>query len=171
MSYFPVGTAIDLIMRTQISTKDNKSGDRVYFEVAQNLSYRGQVVVPAGATVVGEVIRADRNGHFGRKGHLEIRPLYVETAYGPVRLTGRSADDGTSAVAVSVATIVLVSPLGFLIHGTSAHLAPGSTVTAYLADDLRFKVQDPRVQTASIEPDGRTLPERFAPAAFSPGPR
>ena len=141
MSYFPMGTALMLRSRTQVSTKDNVSGDRLYLEVAEPLSYRGQVVVPAGSVAVAEVASVQRNGHFGKKGKLEIRLLYVETPNGPVRLSGQANDEGTSGTITSVATMLLASPLGFLVHGTSAQLPPGTVVRAYLAEDLRFPVQ------------------------------
>jgi len=137
--YLPMGTPLMLKTRTQVSTKDNKVGDRVYLEVAESVSYRGQVVIPIGAPVVGEVASFQRNGHAGKKGKIEIRLLYAETPSGPVRLTGSSRDEGTSGTAASVATMVLLSPLGgFFIHGTSAAIPPGTAVQAHLAENLRF---------------------------------
>ncbi|HXH14716.1 MAG TPA: hypothetical protein VNJ10_01120 [Sphingomonas sp.] len=162
MSYFPMGTALTLRSRTQVSTKDNISGDRLYLEVAESLSYRGQVVVPAGSVAVAEVASVQRNGHFGKKGKLEIRLLYVETPNGPVRLSGQANDEGTSGTITSVATILLASPLGFLVHGTSAQLPPGTVVRAYLAEDLRFPVQ-PWQQVAAMP----AYPDR-APAIARP---
>ena len=159
-AYLPIGTPLRLVTRTQLSTKDDKPGDRFYLDVAESLVYRGQVVVPAGAVAVGEVARSDRNGHFGKKGKLDIRILYVETPTGPVRLGGQANDEGTSGTAVSLATMAFVSSLGFLIHGTSAHLANGTVVEAYLADDLRFTVEPAQAQLAMVQPDAAG----FAPA-------
>lgn len=166
ISYLPMGTPLILTTRSQVSTKDNKAGDRIYLEVAEGISYRGQVIVPAGAVAVGEVARADRNGHFGKKGKLDIHLLYVETPSGPIRLSGQANDEGTSGTITSVATIVLVSPLGFLVHGTSAHIPYGTTVKAYLAEDMKFAVQDAAVQAVMIQPDARPLPTSFDPAVF-----
>lgn len=92
--YLQMGTPLMLRTRTQISTKDNKPGDRVYLEVAENVSFRGQTVIPIGSPVFAEVSRAQRNGHFGRKGKLEIRLHYAQTPSGPVRLTGTAYDEG-----------------------------------------------------------------------------
>lgn len=167
MSYFPMGTPIVLTTRTQVSTKDNKPGDRFYLEVAESISYRGEVVLPAGAVAVGEVVRSDRNGHFGKKGKIDIRLLYIETPNGPVRLSGRVADEGTSGAIASFATIAFVSGLGFLIHGTSAHIPFGTTVTAYLAEDMRFRTRPTLVQASPAAPEARRLPARFDPSVFS----
>lgn len=181
MTYFPMGTPLTLTTRTQLSTKDNKPGDRFYLEVAEDLSYQGQVVVPAGSVAVGEVARVQRNGHFGKKGKLGVRLLYVETPNGPVRISGQAGDEGTSGTATSIATIAFVSPLGFLIHGTSAQLPADTVVQAYLAQDLRFRAQPGMTQVATTQalPDGaemmaradngQPLPARFDPGAFRGG--
>jgi hypothetical protein len=138
--YLPMGTPLMLRTRTQISTKDNKPGDRVYLEVAEAVSFRGQVVIPIGSPVIGEVSSVQRNGHVGKKGKLEIRLIQAETPSGPVRLTGTAYDEGKSGTALSVGTMLLVSGLGgFFIHGTSAQLPAGTPVQAYLAEDLRFR--------------------------------
>ncbi|MHA6720586.1 hypothetical protein ACX40Y_14185 [Sphingomonas sp. RS6] len=163
---------MSLVTRTEVSTKENKAGDRIYLEVAESVVFRGQVVVPIGSIVVGEVTRVQRNGHFGKKGKVEIRPLYVETPSGPVRLTGRGYDEGKSGTAVSIATFALVSTLGFLIHGTSGTIEAGTPVTAYLAEPLLFThYQQQETQTASAatfsEPAApKPLPTRFDPSVF-----
>ena len=140
--------------RTQVSTKENKPGDRVYLEVAESVSFRGQIVVPIGSPVIAEVSQAQRNGHVGKKGKLTLRLIQVETPSGPVRLNGMAYDEGTSGTAASVATMVLLSPLGgFLIHGTSANIHAGTTVQGYLAEPLRF-----RWHPETVSADASSLP-------------
>jgi hypothetical protein len=137
--HLPAGTPLTLRTRTQISTKDNKPGDRVYLEVAESVYFRGQVVIPAGAPVYGEVVSLQRNGHLGKKGKLEVRLIQAETPSGPVRLTGRAYDEGKSGTALSVGTMLFVSALGgFFIHGTSAEIPAGTEVLASLEQPLRF---------------------------------
>ncbi|CAH0350147.1 MAG: hypothetical protein WA085_02550 [Sphingobium sp.] len=135
----PTGTPLMMRTLTQISSKENKPGDRVYLEVAENVSYRGQVVIPAGSPVVAEVAGMQRNGHLGKKGKIEIRLIEVQTPSGPVRIMGRAADEGKSGTAASIATMFFVSALGgFLIHGTSALIPNGTAVQGQLANDLKF---------------------------------
>ena len=167
-AYFPIGTPLTLRTRTQVSTKTNKPGDRLYLEVAETLYYHGQAVIPAGSVAVGEVARADRNGHVGRKGKLDVNLLYVETPSGPIRLTGGSSDEGTSGLITSVATMALVSPLGFFVHGTSAHLPYGTPIVAALAEPMRFYPQSVQQEALNVvQPDGvRALPARFDPSVF-----
>lgn len=136
--FLPGGTPIKLRMLTQISSRDSKPGDRVYLEVAESISLRGQVVIPVGAPVFGEVSVMERNGHFGKKGKIGLRLIQVETPSGPVRLGGDAYKEGHSGTAASVATMVLVSWVGFVIHGTSARVMPGTPVDAFLSEPLSF---------------------------------
>lgn len=166
--YMASGTPVYLRTVTEVNTKDNKAGDRIYLEVAEPLSFRGYVVVPAGTPVVAEVSRVQRNGHFGKKGKLEVRLKYMHTPNGTVRLSGAGYDEGKSGTAASVATMLLVSPLGFLVHGTSGYIKPGTVVTASLAESLRFAWDGTRpVETAmQVQADGEPLP---SPGFANPG--
>lgn len=140
--FFTAGTPVLLRTETDISTKTTRAGDRVYLRVAEPLAYKGQVVIPAGAPAVAEVVRADRNGHLGRKGKLNIQLLYIQTPMGQVPLGGGKEQFGRSGTALSVGTMLFVSTLGgFLIHGTSATIPYGSFVQAFTAEPLRFLEQ------------------------------
>ena len=146
-TYFPMGTPLQLTTRTVLTTKDNHAGDRFYLEVAEPLVYRGQVVVPAGAVAVGEVMQADRSAALGRKGQLAVRLLYVQTPSGPVRLSGRLARNGIDQGVLAIGGGAVIAWPMFFIHGTSGRLAADSNVTAYLADDLRFAVSADAART------------------------
>lgn len=169
-TYFPMGTGLALRTRTEANTKQMKPGDRVYLEVAESLSYRGQIVVPVGAPAVAEVARSESNGHFGKRGQIEIHLLYVQTPYGPVRLSGGTSSKGKEATAWSVPGAAFVAwPLIF-VHGTSGYIRPGTALTGYLAESLTFTALPPAPQVATAamaQPDdARALPARFDPDAF-----
>ncbi len=137
--YLPIGTPLKLQTTTPLSTKVSKPGDRVRLAVVEEVSFRGSVVVPVGTSVIGEVSQAQRNGHVGKKGKLQVRLVSIEMPDGPVRLSGNVYDEGKSHTALSVGTMLLVSPLGgFLIHGTSASIPAETPVTAHIAEPLRF---------------------------------
>lgn len=160
-SYFPMGTPMTFRTRTEVNTKQARPGDRFYLEVAESLTYRGQVVVPVGAPAVGEVIRSEKNGHFGKKGKLEVRLLYVETPYGPVRLGGQSGDRGKEAAGWVIPGAALVAwPLVF-VHGASAYLRHGTQMTGYTAEPLAFAQVPGAAALATVQPD--SLPTAFTP--------
>ena len=163
MTEFPIGTPLALITRTEVNTKQAKPGDRVYLEVAENLVHRGQIVVPAGAPAVAEVIRSERNGHFGKKGSIELRLLYAQTPSGPVRLSGGIARNGKNQTLLAVGAVAAGGLIFGLIHGTSGYIRHGTPVLAYTAESLRFLHQP--VQSAGYVAE-RPLPVRFDPSAF-----
>lgn len=137
--YLPIGTPLKLQTTTPLSTKSSKPGDRVRLVVVEDVSFRGTVVVPVGTSVIGEVSRAQRNGHVGKKGKLEVRFVSIEMPDGPVRLSGTVYDEGKDQTALSVGTMLFVSALGgFLIHGTSASIPAQTPVTAHIMEPLRF---------------------------------
>lgn len=164
-SYFPSGTPLRLITQTELSTRENRAGDRFYLQVAEPLVYRGQTVLPAGALAVGEVIRVERSAAAGKRGEMAVRLLYVQTPGGPVRLSGRVDRVGINQQVLAIGGATFVAWPMIFIHGTSARLPANSMVLAYLADDLRFPLAAP---TALAANDGtRMLPARFDPSAFS----
>lgn len=137
---FPMGTPVKLATRTELNTKDVRAGDRFYLEVVEPIAYRGQIVVPAGAFAVGEVMRAERNGMFGKRGELEVRLNSLQTPSGPVRLFGRSGRNGMEQGMLAIGgALVIAWPMMF-IHGTSGRLPADTVLTAYLAEDLRFSL-------------------------------
>ncbi|QIQ86786.1 hypothetical protein [Erythrobacter sp.] len=165
--YFSRGTPVELQTTHLISTKDFEPGDRVYLEVAEPLMFRGQTIVPAGTRVRGEVATVQRNGHFGRKGKIEIRLVSMVTPHGPVRVSGSEYDEGESGAVASFGTMLLVSGLGFIIKGTSGYIQPGTPVTARLDEDLQF-TYNPSARSlarkgAEVFPDGtRTAAPGFS---------
>lgn len=171
-AYFPMGTELKLTTRTELNTKSSNPGDRFYLEVAEPLIYHEQAVIPVGSVAVGEVMRAEKNGYFGKKGQLEVRLLYVQTPSGPVRLSGRKARAGTGQEVLAIGGAAFIAWPMLFIHGTSGRLPADTIVTAQLADDLRFPVQDQPVTAATDVPAtyaqvSRQLPARFDPSVFS----
>lgn len=150
-SWLPVGTPLLLATDASFSTKHARAGEPVRLLLAAPLTNAGQVIVPAGATAVGEVAEASPNGHFGVKGKLGIRLLYLITPNGQVQLTGETRREGASGTLLSFGTMATVSWLSFLIHGTSASLPSGALLAATLAEPLPF-FRDGAAQVASRAP-------------------
>lgn len=151
-----IGTPVTLATRTRVSTKDDlKTGQRVFLTVMEDVSYNGQVLIPAGSPAFGEIEYVESNGHFGKRGSVGVTLSYVQTPYGPVQLSGQRETKGHSGTALSVATIALVSPWGFVIHGTSAKMEAMTPIQGYLASPLRFTEQKPQqaADARVVQPD------------------
>ncbi|MDB5702472.1 MAG: hypothetical protein JWL66_2671 [Sphingomonadales bacterium] len=141
--YVQAGYPVMLMTRTELSTRDNRAGDRFFLDVAENISAKGQVVIPAGSVAVGEIIRSERNGHWGKSGKMDVRVLFIDTPNGRIPLSGQRDSRGKSGTVPVVATTLFVSIIGgALIHGTSARIPAGTPLQAYLGDDLRFTLNE-----------------------------
>lgn len=69
----PSGTHIPLVLHNAISTKSARPGDPVYFETLYPIMIDGQVVIPAGSYVSGEVTESKRPGRVKGRGELAIK--------------------------------------------------------------------------------------------------
>ncbi len=160
--YIPMGTPLMLRTLNQINTREAHVGDRIYMQVAEPIMFRGQTIIPEGSPAIGEVSELQRNGHFGRKGKVAVRVIEVQTPSGPVQLSGRAYDEGRSGTAISVGTIMVVSVLGFLIHGTSGDIPAGTSVRSYLGERMNFRWNgEPEQQAVATE----AVPDKLAVAS------
>ena len=132
------GTAVQLRMKTELTTKDKRAkvGDRFALEVTEPVILNGLTVIPVGAVATGEIMTVRNKGMFGKSGLIEARMMHVRVGDRQIRLTGRVDDKGSkNGVGAGVATYATLVG-GFLITGTSAVIPAGTTVTAYLEEDV-----------------------------------
>ena len=132
------GTPIHLATDVDMSSQDNRVGDRVDLRVLDAVSLNGHTVIPVGTRGVGEVTLVRRKGMWGKSGRLEFRPLYIvlggrEIPISAHQMTKEHGETGTAGV---VASIVVLPLAGFFVTGTSARIPRGSTVDAELSEDL-----------------------------------
>jgi hypothetical protein len=92
----PSGTHIPLVLHNSISTKSARPGDPVYFETLYPIMIDGQVVIPAGSYVSGEVTESKRPGRVKGRGELAIKMtnMILPNAY-QVNLNATPAGVGT----------------------------------------------------------------------------
>jgi hypothetical protein len=132
------GTPIHLATEVDLSSQENRVGDRVDLRVLDAVSLNGHTVIPVGTRGVGEVTLVRRKGMWGKSGRLEFRPLYIvlggrEIPISAHQMTKEHGETGTAGV---VASIVVLPLAGFFVTGTSARIPRGSTVDAELSEDL-----------------------------------
>lgn len=153
------GTAIQLETRDNLTTehKQLKVGQRFDLDVLQPVILDGQVAIPAGSRAVGEVVTVRNKGMWGKSGGITCRVLYVEANGQRLRLNGTFDDRGETGTAGVVAAVAFVPVAGFFVTGTSAKIAPGSHVTAFLAEEVP-------VQFTSPEPPKPMIVATLAPA-------
>lgn len=132
------GTPIHLATDSEMSSHDNRVGDRVDLRVLDAVSLNGHTVISVGTRGVGEVTLVRRKGMWGKSGRIEFRPLYLmlggrQIPISAHQMTKEHGETGTVGV---VASIVVLPLAGFFVTGTSATIPRGSTVDAQLSQDL-----------------------------------
>jgi hypothetical protein len=132
------GTKVALKTSEELTTKGKKLrvGQHFNMEVAEAVLVNGQVVIPAGATAVGEITEVRNKGMWGKSGHLTAQMLYVSVNGRQIRLTGTFDDKGVTGTAGVVGAIALVPVAGFLMTGTSAKIPMGAPVTGFIGEDV-----------------------------------
>ena len=132
------GTKVALKTSEELTTKGKKLrvGQHFNMEVAEAVLVNGQVVIPAGATAVGEITEVRNKGMWGKSGHLTAQMLYVSVNGRQIRLTGTFDDKGVTGTAGVVGAIALAPVAGFLMTGTSAMVPMGAPVTGFIGEDV-----------------------------------
>ena len=128
----PAGTLIPVRLLEDIGSKKSDDGDIFEYQVTEDITYAGSLIIPRGAIGKGEVLKAKRASILLKKGQLEVDFRYIEAVDGtPLRLVmGESSEKENSRIGLAVGAgiaglIILSSPIG-LVAGA---LIPGKNVT------------------------------------------
>ncbi|MCI4589866.1 hypothetical protein MOK15_07150 [Sphingobium sp. BYY-5] len=161
------GTQIAVKTAEPLTTEHKKLqvGQRVQLEVAEAVLLNGQIVIPLGSPVMGEITDVRNKGMWGKSGRISARILYVRANGTQIRLTGQFDDKGVTGTAGVVAAIALVPVAGFFTTGTSAKIPLGTPVTAFIDEDIDVAFTAPTTATAPVTP--AAVPA-VAPTATTP---
>lgn len=144
-----MGTSVQLELRDALTTegKQMRVGQSIEMAVQQPVMVSGQVVIPAGSRAVAEIATVRNKGMWGKSGGFTARVMYVEANGRQIRLNGSFNDRGETGTGGVVAAVAFLPVAGFFVTGTSAKLAPGTHVTAFIAEDIPLAFAAP--QTAA----------------------
>ena len=150
------GADIPLLMREELTTKKKKLrvGQRFQMEVASSVMMNGVVVIPGGTPALGEVTEVRNKGMWGKSGYIGARVVSLRLGDRHVRLNGSFDDKGVTGTGGVVAAALLVPVVGFFTTGTSAYIPMGSSIKAFLDEDLAFAMPEaaPVASSAVIAP-------------------
>ncbi len=158
------GTAVTLRLGRSLSSADAHAGDRVDFEVAEEVSVNRIVVIPKDSRASGTVITAHKKRRMGRAGKLDVSIDGVQLADGD-RATLRAVKEGqggshTGIMAGGmVATSLIVwpvAPVFLLMHGKDVTIPKGTEVTAYISGDVKLDLT--KFQPAPLVPAAAPVP-------------
>lgn len=132
----PAGTTVELELIDRLNSLDNHNGDRFGIRLRVPIRFGERIVVPAGATGLGEVVHAARARAAGKAGELIVAARYIEAdgVRYPLRGFRIGASTGESNVAAAGATAVLVAPvLSLFIVGGNVTYPVGMAAIARLS--------------------------------------
>ena len=176
------GTAVTLRLGRSLSSADAHDGDRVDFEVAEEVSVNRIVVIPKNSPASGTVITAHKKRRMGRAGKLDVSIDSVQLADGEkVTLRAVKESQGGSHTGIMaggmVATSLIVwpaAPVFLLMHGKDVTIPKGTEVTAYVSGDV--KLDPAKFQPAPLVPAAppvsttEQVPPSSPPATPNAGP-
>lgn len=144
----PAETEIHLRLLEPVASNTHQHGDRFKLEVAEPIAIDGEVVIPAGAACVGEVVHAGKAGFGGRGGELILVSRFVQVGDREIRLRSFSVGNGEQRVNLAMGlSFVLV---GLFVQGKNIVLPAGTDVFAKIASDSELAIV-PSVPTREIE--------------------
>lgn len=164
-----VGTPVQLETRAELTTESKrlKVGDRVDLTVQQPLLLGSQVAIPAGSLAYGEITSVRNKGMWGKSGGISARVLYLTANGRQIRLNGSFTDRGETGTAGVVASVALIPVAGFFVTGTSAKVAPGTRVTAFIAEEVPVRFNGAATQSEPMVVP-TTLASSRAPGGTAP---
>ncbi len=159
-------TPVKIKLARTMSSKDAKAGEKVDFEVLEDIKVRDVVVVQHGAMAIGTVTEAQPKRRMGRAGKLNINIDYVQLVDGekvPLRaVKGGSGGNHTGAMtgAIVASSILFfpAAPFFLFMHGKDITIPKGTEVSAYVAadtplDPAKFNNQSSAVESVTSKPE------------------
>lgn len=154
------GTPIRLRLSRTISSADCKTGDRIDFEVMDQLVLDGTTIIPQGGIAWGTVTDAEHKKTMGRAGKLDIAVVALRLANSEkanlraVKETKGGGHSGAMAGAMVATAIVFwpAAPFFLLIHGKDITIPQGTEITAYVDGDTVFVPMAASAPVASGQP-------------------
>lgn len=154
------GTPVKLRLGRNVSSADAKEGESVDFEVLEEVSVDGTIVIAKGATAIATVTHAQAKRRMGRAGKLNMNIDYVRLANGQkVALRavkdaagGSNAGKMTGAIVATSLVFFPAAPLFLFVKGKDVTVPKGTEVTAYLSGDTRLDFKSFQAPTAAAAP-------------------
>src|SRR5258705_11354111 len=148
------GTPIKLRLTRNLSSADATTGDRVDFEVLEDVKVKDVIVVPRGGLALATVTEAQHKRRRARGGKLDVNVDDVRLIDGekaPLRAVKEAKGGGhtgamTGAMIGTAIVFFPAAPLFLFMHGKDITIPKGAEITAYVNGDIpldpsRFKAQ------------------------------
>ena len=139
---------VKLRINRTISSADCHVGDTVDFEVLQDVSVNGTLVIPKGGLAHATVTEAQAKRRMARGGKLGVNIDYVKlvsSEKAPLRAVKDLKGGGHTGVMVGgiVATGIVffpAAPFFLFMHGKDITIPKGTEITAYVSGDMKLDI-------------------------------
>jgi hypothetical protein len=166
------GTPIKLRLTRNLSSADATTGDRVDFEVLEDVKVKDVIVVPRGGLALATITEAQHKRRMARGGKLDVNIDDVRLIDGekaPLRAVKEAKGGGhtgamTGAMIGTAIVFFPAAPLFLFMHGKDITIPKGTEITAYVNGDIpldsaRFnRVQVDRPTTDATVAQGSITP-------------
>ena len=137
------GTAIKLKLTENLTSASAKTGQKVPFEVIEEVDVDGVPVIAKGAQAIGTVTNAEPKRALGRPGKLDVNIDSVRMIDGEnAALSATKSEKGgghTGAMTAGIVGTAIVffpaAPLLLFIHGKDISIPEGTEITAFVSGD------------------------------------
>src|SRR6516165_2950346 len=138
------GTPIKLRLTRNLSSADATTGERVDFEVLEDIKVKDVIVVPRGGLALATVTEAQAKRRMARGGKLDVNIDDVRLADGekaPLRAVKEVKGGGhtgamTGAMVGTAIVFFPAAPLFLFMHGKDITIPKGTEITAYVNGDI-----------------------------------
>jgi hypothetical protein len=138
------GTPVKLRLTRNLSSGTDKKGDTVDFEVVEDVSVNGVVVIPRGGIAWATITEAQPKRRMGRGGKLDVNIDSVRLKDGekvPLRAVKENKGGGhvgamTGAMVATGIVFFPAAPLFLFMHGKDINIPKGTEITAYVSANV-----------------------------------
>jgi hypothetical protein len=142
------GTPVKIRINRTVSSGDAHVGDTIDFEVLEDISVNGTLVIPKGGLAFATVTEAQSKRRMGRGGKLDINIDYVKlvsSEHAALRAVKDLKGGGHTGAMVGgmVATSLVffpAAPFFLFMHGKDISIPKGTEVTAYINGDMKLDI-------------------------------
>lgn len=162
------GTPVRMRINRTVSSGDAHVGDTIDFEILQDISVNGTLVIQKGGLAFATVTEAQAKRRMARGGKLDINIDYaklIDSEHAALRAVKDMKGGGHTGAMVGgmVATSLVffpAAPFFLFMHGKDISIPKGTEVTAYINGDMKLEI-------AKFQPSS-TAPSTVATVPASP---
>ncbi len=139
------GMPIKLQLLNKLDSHMAKTGDRIEFEIVNDVVVEGVIVLRRGASATGVITASQASKTMGRAGRLSFTIDEIRLKNGekvPVRAYNRTSGENRTGEMVNLMlnAPIVAAPFFLLMHGTNTVFPRGTQITAFVNGDMHLRL-------------------------------